>query len=162
MKHSATPATGALDALGLRYSIHKFESTAKDHFGREAAEAVGREFSAEQVFKTILFSHETAIVVAVSPVGHEISAKKLASAAGLRSLMPTRPEVAQRVSGYVVGGISPLGQKKSHLTVIDESAWLFPTILVSGGRRGLEIEISPDALRQATSAIIAQICALSS
>jgi len=158
LKHSATPATSALDALGMSYSIHKFESTAKDHFGKEAAEAVGSHFPAERVFKTILFSHEAAIVVAVSPVGHEISAKKLASAAGLRSLTPAKVDVAQRVSGYVVGGISPLGQKKSHATVIDESAWLFPTILVSGGRRGLEIEISPDALRQATSAIIAQIC----
>ena len=161
MKHSASPATGALDALGLDYAIHKFESTAKDHFGREAAEAVSSGFEAARIFKTILFAHDQVIVVAVSPVGHEISAKKLASCAGVRSLTPARPDVAQRVSGYVVGGISPIGQKKSHLTVIDDSAWTFASILVSGGRRGLEIELSADSLQKATSGIRAQICATS-
>ena len=152
-----TPATKALDARGVRYSLHKFESSTTRGFGKEASTAMGLE--SIRIFKTILFSDSKDLFVGVSPVEWEISTKKLATALGVRSVMPAAIADAERATGYVVGGISPFGQKKLLRTVLDESAWQFSTIFVSGGRRGLEIEISADDLVTALDAIRASIAA---
>jgi Cys-tRNA(Pro)/Cys-tRNA(Cys) deacylase len=136
-----TPATKALDAHGINYTLHKYESSAMSGFGSEAAHALGT--APERIYKTILFTDSQLIVVGVSPVSWEISPKKLAAAVGVRNLKSASIELAERVTGYVVGGISPCGQRQQHATVIDDSALMFPTIFVSGGRRGLEIEIEP-------------------
>jgi Cys-tRNA(Pro)/Cys-tRNA(Cys) deacylase len=114
----------------------------------------------ERIFKTILFTDSKTVVVGVSPVSAEISPKKLAAAAGLRNLVSASVQLAERVTGFVVGGISPFGQRQRHVTVLDDSALSFTTIYVSGGRRGLEIEIAPQDLISSLQAICAPIAAL--
>lgn len=152
-----TPATKALDALALPYSLHKFESSTTRGFGMEAAEAMG--LDPRRIFKTILFTDGEELVVGVSPVEWDISPKKLAHALGIRNLIPASVTQAERATGYVVGGISPFGQKRRHRTVLDESAWDHQSIYVSGGRRGLEIEISPDDFVTAVNATHGTIAA---
>ncbi|MCF8539372.1 MAG: aminoacyl-tRNA deacylase [Candidatus Nanopelagicales bacterium] len=154
---SATPATSVLDALGYAYQVHRFDSTADRHFGEEAAIAMGTD--PLRVFKTIVFSAGNSFVIGVSPISWDISPKKLAHSLGLRKLEPASISDSQRVTGYVVGGISPLGQKKSLPTAIDSSAWNHQSIFISGGRRGLEIEIPADHLQAALQAIRAPIAA---
>lgn len=150
-----TPATLALDAQHVEYTLHKFVSEAKRDFGQEASQQM--KTIPQRIFKTIMFTDLKSFFVAVAPVDCEISAKKLAQAVGARSVQPSTAEDAQRVSGYVVGGISPFGQKKPQPTILDSSAWDFDTIYVSGGRRGLEIEISADKFTQVLGAIRAPI-----
>jgi len=150
-----TPATIALDSSGIAYTLRKFESDTSTDFGKEAA--ISMEVDEDQVFKTILFGDKEIAVVAIAPVSRKISAKRLAAAIGVRSLEPMEPTLAQRMSGYVLGGISPFGQKKQLDTVIDSSADKFESIYVSGGRRGLEICIAPTDLIRALNALVAQI-----
>lgn len=150
-----TPATLALDSLGISYTLHKFDSVAGTGFGKEAASSMN--INEKQVFKTIIFGDKSIAAVGIAPVSQKISMKKLAAAAGLRSLEPMDAALAQRLTGYVVGGISPFGQKKVLTTVIDASAHLFESIYVSGGRRGLEICIAPADLVSALGAITAEI-----
>lgn len=150
-----TPATLALDSLGISYTLHKFENDVRSGFGKEAALNMNLEES--QVFKTIMFGGKNTSVVAIAPVSQKISPKNLAAAIGVRSLEPMDVALAQRMSGYVVGGISPFGQKKILPTVLDTSAHTFDKIYVSGGRRGLEICISPADLVLALNAITANI-----
>lgn len=152
-----TPATQALDAHGIKYSLHKFSSSASRDFGMEAARNL--DVDPTQIFKTILFRDSHCFYVGVSPVTWEINGKKVANAVGVRHVEPASVQDAQRVTGYVVGGISPFGQRKKHPTILDDSASRFPTIFVSGGRRGLEIEIAPDDLVSALQATVAQISA---
>jgi|694.fasta_scaffold87655_3 Cys-tRNA(Pro)/Cys-tRNA(Cys) deacylase len=154
---STTPATQALDDMGVKYSLHKYTSTVERDFGLEASLRLN--MNPQQVFKTILFTESNSFFVAVAPVDHDISTKKLANAVGVRTVRTASKEDAQRVTGYVLGGISPFGQKKAHQTVLDESAWNFASIYVSGGKRGLEIEIAPDAFTQVLGAIRAPIAA---
>lgn len=111
----------------------------------------------ELVFKTILFGKAKTAVVAISPVSHKINSKMLAAAVNVRSIEPMDPQVAQRLTGYVRGGISPFGQKKQLPTVLDESALHLERIYVSGGRRGLELGIAPTDLIRALSATTAHI-----
>lgn len=150
-----TPATLALDSLSISYTLHKFDSVAGTGFGKEAASSMN--INEKQVFKTIIFGDKSIAAVGIAPVSQKISMKKLAAAAGLRSLEPMDAALAQRLTGYVVGGISPFGQKKVLTTVIDASAHLFESIYVSGGRRGLEICIAPADLVSALGAITAEI-----
>lgn len=157
---STTPATRTLDDNGVEYTLHKYISTAERDFGHEAT--LRMNINPQRVFKTILFTDSTSFLVAIAPVDHGISTKKLAHAVGVRTVHTASKEDAQRVTGYVVGGISPFGQKKLHRTVLDESAWNFGTIFVSGGRRGLEIELAPDVFIQVLGAIRAPIAALDS
>ncbi len=152
---SITPATLALDANSVEYVLHKFASAAKRDFGQEAAEQM--KITPQRIFKTIIFTDSIKFFVAVAPVDCEISAKKLAQVVGTKTVTPAKAEDAQRASGYVVGGISPFGQKNLHFTVLDSSAWNFDTIYVSGGRRGIEIEVSADAFSQVLGAIRAPI-----
>lgn len=150
-----TPATRALDSLGISYTLCKFDSVAAVGFGKEAASIMGLDES--QVFKTIIFGDKHTAAVGIAPVSQKISAKKLATAIGARSLEPMSAALAQRLTGYMIGGISPFGQKKALTTVIDSSAHTHESIYVSGGRRGLEICLSPTDLVSALRAITAEI-----
>lgn len=151
----------ALDAKSVHYVVHAFDhdvATASDvGYGKAAAEALG--VPEDRVFKTLLAQADDRFVVAIVPVATTVSLKALASAVGVKRCAMARPEDAQRVTGYVVGGISPFGQKKLLDTVIDESSATHETIYVSGGRRGLDLEIAPGdliAVLQARTAPIAQ------
>lgn len=150
-----TPATVVLDSFGISYTLHKFESDVGAGFGKEAASNLKLDES--QVFKTIMFGDKNVSAVAISPVIRKISSKKLAAAIGARSIEPMDAALAQRMSGYVVGGISPFGHKKALTTVIDSSAYMYDLIYVSGGRRGLEICISPVDLVRILNALTAAI-----
>jgi Cys-tRNA(Pro)/Cys-tRNA(Cys) deacylase len=160
----ATPATRALTAAGVTFTAHTFAAEDRSRedrggsrraFGEEAAEALGVE--ASQVFKTLVTDVDGQLWVAVVPVPAQLDLKALASAAGGKRAVMADPTRAERSSGYVVGGISPLGQRKPLPTVIDESALLHPTVFVSGGRRGLDLELSPAALIHVTAAQTAPI-----
>lgn len=153
---TGTPATVALDAAGIRFSLHSYvHDPSVTNFGLEAAEAIGVE--PERVFKTLLADVDGRLVVGVVPVAGMLDLKALAAAVGGKRATMADPAVAQRKTGYVVGGISPIGQKTRHETVIDETAELWDTVFVSGGRRGLDLEVAPADLVAVTGAIIADI-----
>ena len=124
-------------------------------FGLEAAEKLG--VDPNRVFKTLIANVDETYAVAIVPVSQQVSLKALSRALGAKRATMADPAQAARMSGYVVGGISPLGQKRLLATVIDESAKEFETILVSGGRRGFDIELSPIALADLLSAVFAEI-----
>lgn len=158
MAASGTPATVALDAARIPFTAHPYEhDPANTNYGMEAATALG--IDPERVFKTLLVEVDGRLVVAVVPVSGRLDLKAVAAATGGKRAQMADPALAQRRTGYVLGGISPLGQKHAHDTVIDETAELFDTILVSGGRRGLDIELAPADLARLTRAVIAAIAA---
>ena len=153
---SGTPATVALIAAGMPFAVHAYDHDASvTSFGREAAEALGIEPG--RVFKTLLVDADGGLVVGIVPVDSRLDLKALATAVGARRAVMADPAVAERRTGYVVGGISPIGQKIRLPTVLDETAELFDTVFVSGGRRGLDIELTPADLVTATDATIAAI-----
>lgn len=153
---AGTPATVALTAAGLPFALHPYEhDPAAASYGLEAAEALGVE--PDRVFKTLLADTELGLVVGVVPVTGLLDLKALASAVGAKRAAMADPAVAERRTGYVVGGISPIGQKTRHVTVVDETAQLFETVFVSGGKRGLDIELAPDDLLRATDGTYAAI-----
>jgi len=153
---SGTPATVALTAAGVSFSKHTYEHdpTARS-FGLEAAQVLG--LPPEQVFKTLLVDTGTALAVAVVPVAGRLDLKAMAAALGAKRVTMADPVAAQRSSGYVLGGISPIGQKRALPTVVDESAELFDVVYVSGGRRGLDLGVSPADLVLVTGAVLADI-----
>jgi len=153
---SGTPATVALTAAGVSFSKHTYEHdpTARS-FGLEAAQVLG--LPPEQVFKTLLVDTGTALAVAVVPVAGRLDLKAMAAALGAKRVTMADPVAAQRSSGYVLGGISPIGQKRALPTVVDESAELFDVVYVSGGRRGLDLGLSPPDLVLVTGAVLADI-----
>ena len=155
--HGGTPALVALEAAGVAHTAHAYEhDPATDvGYGLEAAQAIG--VPAEQVFKTLLAAVDGALTVAVVPVTGTLDLKALAHAVGGKRAVMADRAVAERVTGYVVGGISPLGQRHPHPTVVDESAQLFDTVFVSGGRRGLDVELAPADLVTLTGAVVAPI-----
>lgn len=151
-----TPATVALDAAGIAYTVRSYEhDPAAESFGLEAAEALGVEPG--RVFKTLLADTEGGLVVAVVPVDRLLDLKALAAAVGVKKAAMADPAVAERTTGYVVGGISPIGQRKRLTTVLDSSAESFDTVLVSGGKRGLDLELAPADLLTATGATYAPV-----
>jgi Cys-tRNA(Pro)/Cys-tRNA(Cys) deacylase len=153
---SGTPATVALRAAGIPFTEHAYAHDPKNtNYGLEAATALG--LDPERVFKTLLAEVDGALVVGIVPVTGKLDLKALAAAVGGKRAAMADPAVAQRRTGYVVGGISPIGQKTAHPTVLDETAELFDTVYVSGGRRGLDLELAPADLVRATSAIVAAI-----
>jgi Cys-tRNA(Pro)/Cys-tRNA(Cys) deacylase len=153
---SATPATVALDRAGIGYTPHAYDhDAANTNFGLEAADVLG--IDPEQVFKTLLADVDGALVVAIVPVSGKLDLKALASAVGGKKAAMADPALAQKRTGYIVGGISPIGQKTAHPTVLDETAELFDTIFVSGGRRGFDIELAPADLVRITGGTIAAI-----
>lgn len=155
---AATAAIALLQGAETSFRVYEYEHTeGETNFGAEAAQKLGR--SPEQVFKTLMITHDKDYAVCVVPVAGKLSMKAAAAALGWKSAKMASPDVAERRTGYVVGGISPLGQKMVHPTLVDETAQLFDTILVSAGRRGLDIELAPDALVSLTSGVYADIAA---
>lgn len=153
---AGTPALRALEAAAVAHTVHEYEHDPRaTSFGLEAAEALG--YPAERVFKTLLAGDGRDLVVGVVPVGGKLDLKALAVATGHKRLSMAEPAHAERVTGMVVGGISPIGLKRAMPTVLDESAFGFETILVSGGRRGLDVELAPDDLVRMTKAQVAAI-----
>lgn len=146
----------ALRAAGIPFTEHAYaHDLAVTDFGREAAEALGVE--PDRVFKTLLADVDGRLVVGIVPVTGRLDLKALAAAAGGKKAVMADPAVAERRTGYVVGGISPIGQKTPHPTIVDETAQLWDTIFVSGGRRGFDLELAPDDLILATNAVLADI-----
>lgn len=152
----STPATMALDRAGLPFVRHTYvhDPTAQS-YGLEAAAALG--VPPARVFKTLLVDLGSGLAVGVVPVHGSLDLKAMASALGVKSVSMATPQAAERATGYVVGGISPIGQKRALPTVLDASALDHPTVFVSGGRRGFDIELSPHALVEATGARTAAI-----
>lgn len=151
-----TQATLALDKAGIRYSLHPYvHDPAAASYGLEAAEALGVPPAA--VFKTLVADVDGALVVGIVPVDHSLDLKALAAAVGGKRAAMAEPVRAERSSGYVLGGISPIGQKRRLPTVLDDSASAWESIYVSGGRRGLDISLAPGDLVAATGATLAAI-----
>lgn len=146
-----TPACKVLKTQKIEFSIHEYEHDADaKSFGLEAAEKLN--LAVEEVFKTLLVSDDKNYYVAVLPVTHQLSLKKMASAVGAKKLHMADPKDAERLTGYLVGGISPVGQKKRLKTIIDASAENLAKIYVSGGKRGLDIGLKPQDLKNVLSA----------
>lgn len=155
-KAPGTPATVALTAAGIAFTARQYtHDPATTNFGLEAAEALG--VAPERVFKTLLADVDGQLVVGIVPVSTTLDLKALARAVGGKKAAMADARLAERRTGYVVGGISPIGQKTAHPTVLDESAELFETVLVSGGRRGFDIELAPANLIAVTGATVADI-----
>lgn len=151
-----TPATVTLERAGIAYVVRAYEhDPAAQSYGLEAANALGVE--AERVFKTLLVDTDQGLGVGIVPVDALLDLKAVAAALGAKKATMADPKVAERTTGYVVGGISPIGQRKALPTVVDESAITFDTILVSGGKRGLDIELSPQDLLTVTGGTTAAI-----
>lgn len=159
-----TPATEALTRAGITFTVHTYDhDPTAASFGLEAAHALG--LDPERVFKTLLASVEPApgsggssrLVVGIVPVAGQLDLKAVAAAVGGKKAAMADPRDAERVTGYVVGGISPIGQKKALPTVLDTSATQHETVFVSGGRRGLDLELAPADLVIVTRATLATI-----
>ncbi|WP_055621592.1 Cys-tRNA(Pro) deacylase [Streptomyces sp. JHA19] len=151
-----TPATVALTAAGVAYTVHSYDhDPAHPSYGEEAAQAMG--VSPDRVFKTLVADVDGALTVAVVPVAGQLDLKALAAAVGGKRAAMADPALAERTTGYVRGGISPLGQRKRLRTVLDASASEHDTICVSAGRRGLEVELAPADLAALTGAVLAPV-----
>lgn len=155
-----TPATVLLAAQKVPHTVRAYEHDPRAHerglsYGQEAALALGIE--AERVFKTLLADVDGALTVAVVPVDGQLDLKALAAAVGGKKAAMADPAAAERATGYVVGGISPLGQRKRLPTVVDSSALDFESVLVSAGRRGVDVELAPADLVRLTGARTAPI-----
>lgn len=151
-----TPATVALTRAGIPYAVRAYEhDPAAESFGLEAAQALG--VDPARVFKTLLVDTGSGLAVAIVPVDRTLDLKAMASALGVKKVVMADPGMAERSSGYVVGGISPVGQKRALPTVLDSSATEHETVLVSGGRRGLDLELHPADLVAVTRASTAPV-----
>ena len=153
---TGTPATVALTAAGIAFTPHSYEhDPANTNYGMEAATVLG--VSPDRVFKTLMADVAGTLTVAIVPVNGTLDLKALASARGQKKAAMADPAAAQRRTGYVLGGISPLGQRQLSPTVLDESALMCETIFVSGGRRGFDVELSPADLLTLTKGTTAAI-----
>ena len=151
-----SPATVALDRAGIAYTLRVYEhGPGAAAYGLEAAQALG--VDPARVFKTLLVEVDTGLAVGIVPVDRQLDLKAIATVLGSKRAGMADPHLAQRATGYVVGGISPIGQRKALPTVLDGSAEPFETILVSGGKRGLDLELSPADLVAVTGAVVAAI-----
>lgn len=147
-----TPAIKLAKQLSLDYKLHEYtHDNSATSYGLEAAEKLG--VTAVQIFKTLVIATETgALAVAIVPVDTTLNFKKMAKALSCKKVQMADPKQVERSTGYVLGGVSPLGQKKRLTTVMDISAQVQPTIYVSAGRRGLEIELPPLQLAETLNA----------
>lgn len=152
-----TPAVKMLKKFKIDFVVHEYEHDANSRsFGMEAAEKLG--LDPARVYKTLIVSSDTdQLFVAMVPVSKQLHLKKLASALKVKKVTMADPKRVERVSGYVVGGVSPLGQKKRLKTVLDSGANELETIFVSGGKRGLDIELKPRVLADVLDVTCADI-----
>lgn len=156
MSGKGTPATVALTRAGVPYVVHEYTHAAGvDSYGAEAAEALG--VPAARVLKTLLASVDGRLVVGVVPVDGSLDLKALAAAVGAKKAVMADPAEAERATGYVRGGISPVGQRRRLPTVVDASALDHETVYVSGGRRGLDLELAVADLVRVTGATVAPV-----
>lgn len=157
MAGRSTPAIALLEARRVEYKVHTYPHRDGAAYGPEAAEALG--IDPARVFKTLVTEVDGALTVGVLPVVASLDLKALAAAVGGKRAKMAEVVAAERATGYVAGGISPLGQKKRLAVVLDASARDHVTVYCSGGRRGLEVELSPADLAELTGARIASITA---
>ena len=151
-----TPATVALERAGVTFTVHAYDHDPRStSYGLEAADALG--LDPDRVFKTLLADVDGELVVAVVPVSGQLDLKALAAALGGKRAAMADPAVAERTTGYVVGGISPIGQRKRLRTVVDETAVTRPAVYVSGGRRGMDLGLDPSDLVRVLDAHVARI-----
>lgn len=152
-----TPGILAAQRARVAFTVHEYEhDPAAESYGNEAVEKTGA--NPDQVFKTLVVSLDGKdLAVAVVPVSAMLSLKLIARAAGAKKAAMADKQLVQRTTGYVLGGVSPLGQKKQLKTFIDDSASNFATLFVSAGKRGLEIELAPDDLARLTGATFAPL-----
>jgi Cys-tRNA(Pro)/Cys-tRNA(Cys) deacylase len=152
-----TPATTALDTAGLHYAVHPYRAPGTGAYGTEAAEALG--LDPARVFKSLVAEVDGTPVIAVVPVSGSLDLKALAAARGGKRAVMADPGAAQRLTGYVTGGISPLGTRRALPVVLDASALDLPTMFCSAGRRGLQLEVAPADLVTAAGADVADLAA---
>lgn len=151
-----TPATVALARAGIEFRLHEYTHDPRaESYGLEAAEALG--LDPARVFKTLMASVDGRLAVAVVPVSGQLDLKALARALGASRATMAEVAVAERATGYVAGGISPVGQRRRHPTVLDATALDHPSVFVSAGRRGLDLEIAPADLVRITEAITERV-----
>ncbi len=156
MAGRGTTATIALERARIPFTVHEYVHDPRHaSYGLEASEALG--IAPERVFKTLIAEVDGSLVTAVVPVKGELDLKALAAATGGKKAAMAGVTAAERATGYVAGGISPLGQRKRLPVVLDASALNHATVFCSAGRRGLEIELAPADLVRAANAIVAQI-----
>ncbi|MEH6588106.1 MAG: Cys-tRNA(Pro) deacylase [Halioglobus sp.] len=153
-----TPGIDVAKKNGIAHKVHEYDhDTSSDSYGLEAAEKLG--VSVASVFKTLVVTLENKeLAVAVIPVSEMLSMKLMAKATGAKKATMAAQADVERATGYVLGGVSPLGQKKRLRTIIDSSAKNQHTVYVSAGRRGLEIELSPDDLERLVNGVLAKLC----
>jgi Cys-tRNA(Pro)/Cys-tRNA(Cys) deacylase len=151
-----TPATALLTREKVAHTLHPYAHDPRaDEFGTEAADALA--VAPQRLFKTLIASVDQRLVCAVVPVAGRLDLKALAAAVGGKRAAMAEPAAAQRATGYVLGGISPLAQKSRLAVVVDSSADQYPTVFVSAGKRGLQVELAPADLVRLTSADLAPI-----
>jgi Cys-tRNA(Pro)/Cys-tRNA(Cys) deacylase len=151
-----TAATIALERAGISFALHEYShDPRRESYGQEASQALG--VPAERVFKTLIADVDGALVAGVVPVEGQLDLKALAAAAGGKKAAMATVTAAERATGYVAGGISPVGQRKRLPVFLDASALGFATVFCSAGRRGLEIELAPADLVRAANATVARI-----
>ncbi|MEM7469047.1 MAG: Cys-tRNA(Pro) deacylase [Pseudomonadota bacterium] len=152
-----TPAVNLLNKHQVQFTLHEYEHDPQaQSYGLEAAEKLG--FDPLRVFKTLVVTNEKkALFVGMVPVAKQLNLKSLATALKAKKLSMADKKLVERTSGYIVGGVSPLGQKRRLPTVIDSTAVSFDTIYVSGGKRGLDIELAPQDLTALLDASYAEI-----
>jgi len=154
-----TPAVNLLKKRKVTFSIHQYKHDADNtSFGEEAAEKLG--LDSQRVFKTLVVQLDNSeLAVAIIPVAEKLSMKYCAKVLGAKKAAMAEQSLVEKATGYLLGGISPLGQKKRLRTLLNDSAMGYETIFISAGRRGLEIELSPQDLLQQTNGVTASICA---
>jgi Cys-tRNA(Pro)/Cys-tRNA(Cys) deacylase len=151
-----TTATAALERAGIPFTVHEYPHDPRaESYGQEASQALG--VSPDRVFKTLVAEVDGVLVTGVVPVEGQLDLKALAAACGGKKAAMAQVAAAERATGYVAGGISPVGQRKRLPVVVDASALGFETVFCSAGRRGLEIELAPADLVKTASATVAEI-----
>ena len=156
MAGRGTTATVALERAKVAFTLHEYAHDPRhESYGLEASEALG--VPPERVFKTLVAAVDGSLAVGVVPAGRQLDLKTLAAAVGGKKAVMADVAAAERATGYVAGGISPVGQKRRLPVVVDSSALELTTIFCSAGRRGLEIEIAPADLVKASGATVAPI-----
>lgn len=153
---ASTPAMVALTQAGVAFAVHEYHHDPDETaFGEEAAKAL--RLDPERVFKTLVADVDGQLVVGIVPVSGQLNLKALAAAVGGKRAAMADPKAVERTTGYVLGGVSPIGQRKALPTVVDDTAITYSTVFVSGGRRGLDLELKPQDLIAATNARTAPI-----